>query len=309
MNFLQNKTVSTSFLLLLALAVSCSTEPQQKPIEGAAEYVRKEQQPEFPVPAPYSSMKYKVVRIDLDRDGYDDAVLTTLSSKMPEVQNMFDSVFVYQYSEATQSFDRKTAAAVYYGSTVEMLDLNGDDHPEALVYTNAGGNDPVVGNGLTVLSYTRDGYTTPIALDGGDPEVVTLDAQPKPVVAIKVFSDYWPDNLSHAESVRFLDSLIILRNITASEKDGLEKRLFQQVLAEVEAEYQQAKNRYAERQDDESAVEVYSAAVRVIKYYDKLGMQDSIRKLSETEGKFWRGALPPENQNALKQLSTPGSSS
>lgn len=309
MNFLQNKPVSALLLLFVFLVVSCSTEPQQKPIEGAGEYMRKEQQPEFPVPAPYASMKYKVVRIDVDRDGYDDAVLTVLASKMPEVQNLFDSVFVYQYSDSSHSFVRKTGTAVYYGSTVEMLDLNGDEHPEALVYTNAGGNDPVVGNGLTVIEYTRNGYTTPVTLDGGDPEVVTIDAQPKPVVAIKVFSDYWPDNLSHAESVRFLDSLIILRNITATEKTALEQRLFQQVLAEAEEEYRQAKNRYAERQDDEAASDVYGAAVRTIKYYEKLGMQDSIRKLSESEGKFWRGALPPENQNVLKQLATPGSSS
>lgn len=309
MNFLQ-KTALPSFLLsLVFLMAACSTEPRQKPIEGAPEYVRKEQQPDFPVPARYSSIRHNVTRVDIDRDGYDDAVLTVLSSRMPEVQSMFDSVFVYQYNDSLQSFTPKFGSAVYYGSAVEMFDLNGDEHPETLIYTNAGGNDPVVSNGLTVVTYANGSYTTSVMLDGGDPEIVTIDVQPSAVTAIKVFGDYWPDNLSHAESVRFLDSLIVLQPMPASEKKALEERVFRQALAETEEEYRQAKNRYAERQDDEAAYNVYSAAVRMLRYYANLGMQDNITQFRTAEWKFWRGALPPSNLNVLKQMSTPDSSS
>ena len=254
-------------------------------------------------------MQNNVVRIDINRDGYDDAVLTVLSAPIPDAKAVFDSVFVYEYTEADDSFGRKYGAAVFYGSAVETLSMDDDEHPEILVHTDAGGNDPIVGRGLTVVRFQNGTYGNALQLDGGNPEVMTFDAGGMSIPAVKVYSDFWPDLLSHAESVHFLDSLIVLKTVPDSVRRSMEHQVFSQVLDEAERDYARAKNAYAERQDDEAAYQVYDAAVRAVKYYRRLDMPEKINTFRSQELKFWRGIMPAENVNILNQLSSPGSSS
>lgn len=303
-----------AFLITLSFGVcllaSCSSEPSQKPIENTSTYVRKEQQPEFVVPAPYSAMPHAVKRADINRDGYDDAVLTVMGdTKALDTPNAFDTVYVYQYNESLSTFEQKFRTAVYFGSSVDILDADGDEYPEVFVYTDAGGNDAVVSNGVNIVRY-RDGvYSPALVLDGGAPEVISVDVVGQPVVVVKVFGDYWPDVLSHAESVNYLDSLVIFRPLSDSIKASIVHMLFQQALADAEQEYAQAKNAYAEQQDDEAAFAVYSAAVRIAKYYNAVGMPDKLPALRTKEWRFWRGIMPEENLNILKQLTSPQASS
>ncbi len=309
MSFIRKSSVSVVIGTCVVLLAGCSTEPRQKPIEGGSDYVRHENQPAFTVPEQYASMKSDVVRVDINRDGYDDAVVTVLSVPVPDTQAGFDSVFVYEYNQSGDSFDRKYGAAVYYGSVVEMLNMDDDEHPETLVYTNAGGNDPIVGRGLLVVQFRNGTYGSALQLDGGNPEIATLNAGNLSVPVIKVYSDFWPDQLSHAESVHFLDSLIVLKTVPDSARSSLERQLFSQVLEDAERDYARAKNAYADRQDDESAYQVYNAAVRTVKYYQRLKMQDRINAFRSQEWKFWRGVMPEVNINVLNQLTASGSSS
>lgn len=310
MNFMQKYAFHIVLALSAYILVSCSSEPSQKPIEGAPSYVRKENQPSFSVPAPYSAMRSGVKRVDLNRDGYDDVVLTVMGdTHAADVENRFDTVFVYQYSEASSGFEQKFHTALYFGSSVDVLDVNGDEYPEVLLYTDGGGNDAIVNNGLTIVQYRGGAYRTLLVLDGGAPEVLSVDAAGQPVVAIKVFGEYWPDILSHAESVSYLDSLVVFRTLSDSATSSVKQQIFQQALSSAEEEYAQAKNVYAEQQDDEAAFGVYSAAVRMIKYYEALEMWEKIPALRTKEWKFWRGIMPEENLNILKQLTLPKSSS
>lgn len=291
--------------------VSCSSELSQKPIENTSTYVRKENQPEFTVPTPYSALRNGIKRADINRDGYDDVVLTVMGgAEAADVPaDRFDTVLVYQYNEASSTFEQKFRLAVYFGSSVDILDADGDEYPEIFIYTDAGGNDAIVNNGVTVVRYRTGTYSSALVLDGGAPEVLSVDVAGRPVVVVKVFDDYWPDVLSHAESVSYLDSLIILRTLSDSVKASIVQMLFQQALTEAEQEYAQAKNVYAEQQDDEAAFAVYSAAVRIAKYYEILGMPDKLPALRTKEWRFWRGIMPEENLNILKQLTSPEASS
>ncbi len=309
MNFIKSNIVPIVLGACAVLVAACSTEPRQKPIEGGSDYVRHENQPSFTVPEQYASMKSDVVRVDINRDGYDDAVVTVLSAPLPDTKAEFDSVFVYEYNQSSDAFDRKYGTAVFYGSAVEMLNMDDDEHPEALVYTDAGGNDPIVGRGLIAIRFRDGAYSSALGLDGGNPEVVTLNAGSVSVPAIKVYSDFWPDLLSHAESVHFLDSLIVMKTVPDSVRSGMEHQVFSQALEEAQRDYARAKNAYADRQDDEAAYEVYDAAVRTVKYYQRLGLPDKINAFRSQEWKFWRGVMPAENVNVLNQLTSPGSSS
>lgn len=254
-------------------------------------------------------MKSDVLRVDINRDGYDDAVVMLLSKPIPDERAVFDSVFIYEYVQNSDEFERKYAIAVYYGADVEAVSLDDDEHPEVLVYTDAGGNDPVVGRGLEVIRFRGGSYSSALQLDGGNPEFVTLSAGRVSLPAVKVYSDFWPDVLSHAESVAFLDSIIVMKNVPDSVRTTAVRQVFSQVLDEAERDYARAKNAYADRQDDEAAYQVYNAAVRTVKYYQKLGMPDKISTFRSQEWKFWRGVMPEENVNVLNQLTSPGSSS
>lgn len=309
MNITRNTSLAVLVGALAALLSACSTEPRQKPIEGASDYVRQENQPDFSVPAQYASMKNNVVRIDINRDGYDDAVVTVLAAPVPDTQAAFDSVFVYEYVQNSDSFERKYGSAVFYGTSVEMLDMDADEHPEVLVYTDAGGNDPIVSKGMMLVRFRDASYRNILQLDGGNPELTTLNEGGSALPVVKVFSDFWPDLLSHAESVHFLDSIIIVKNVSDSVRAGIERSLFGQALEEAERDYARAKNAYAERQDDEAAYSVYNAAVRAVKYYRKLDKPEKINAFRSQEWKFWRGVMSEENVNVLNQLAAPGSSS
>lgn len=284
--------------MLCSFLYGCDDNNDREPIDKpTGTYVHQPDQPQFSIPPAYTARQHDVQRVDINRDGWDEAVLVVYADNALESRIGFDSLFVFEYQPDLKTFEPKFRQKYFFGRTVEARDIDQDMYPELLVFADGGGNDPVESRGLSVVSYKEGGYREVLVLDTGDPDALVLDSLG--TMGVLVYAEYYPSELSHAESVRYLDSVIILQPLSAEQKAAVIQQTYLKELEKSRKEYATAKELYAGKQDEEAAFAVYTAAVHELLYLQKTGQVEEIKTFRTKEQKFWRGILPEEYLDAL----------
>lgn len=279
---------------------NCDSDQQKKPIDAPNTNVRGQNSPAFTLPERFASLKNEVRRADLNHDGYDDAIVMTYPNDSYESVIGFDSLFIYQYLPDSSKFALKFQRAYYYGANLDVKDLSKDSFPEIYIFTDGGGNSDVASLGLTVIGYKSGSYIETLSLDNGAPQIIQLGSDT--AFAVLVQNEYWPQEISHAESVSYVDDIHPLSASLAFKKDSVVAWKFQSEFATAQKDYASAKEKISQKKDDDAAFALYSAAVRQIIYERKLKMDKEVISWFSGEQKFLKGVLPQEYTAALNDL-------
>jgi len=103
---------------------------------------------------------------------------------------------------------RGSAEEDFYGESLDLVDYTDDGRPEVVVYTNLGGNDPLICCGLVVLEPTPGGlaelYYEPLSAP------FAVDADSDGVTEIFTFTAYAPDFVvGRAYRASFIDRVFV----------------------------------------------------------------------------------------------------
>ncbi len=196
-----------------------------------------------------------------------------------------------------------------YGREIEVLDLTGDGRKEIVIHTSTGGNDLIASDGLCVVGAVDGALRETLRFESGAPEIVSLPSTDTTVTdsvaTILLHASWWPFELSHAESVAYVDSLVFPGPVSAAQAQQLVDDWFRRKSVEMREKYEAALQHLGANSEDVSVqFDVYAAAVQFLQYAGRLSDSD-LRPWFEIESANWKALLPEDYRAALKSLMFP----
>lgn len=228
----------------------------------------------------------RVLRPDIDKDGYDDVIV--LFGKNVNSKNNFDSIKVYHFNPATNSYRQSPKYKFERGERVELKSVTNDTIPEILVYTDEGGTSLTGSRGLVIIGLMPEGFTVLRSYDGGNPKLVSFHIDS--VRAFAISSDY-SKGTSRSEVIPFVDSLDFIAPIDQVSKKQYEDKYFLDLVTLKYREYVNSKSLLQQNKNNNSS-KLYRFAIEYLLYQSKLNNQDKIDQFLQQEKSFLQTVLP-----------------
>ncbi len=196
-----------------------------------------------------------------------------------------------------------------YGREIEVRDLTGDGRKEIVIHTSTGGNDPIASDGLCIVADVDGTLRETLCFESGAPEIVSLPSPDSTAVdsvaAILLHGSWWPFELSHAESVAYVDSLAFPGPVDTAQARQIAYDWYRRKSVEMREKYEVALQHLAANSEEVSVqFDVYAAAVQFLLYARRLSDSD-LRPWFEIESANWEALLPEDYRAALKSLMFP----
>lgn len=228
----------------------------------------------------------RVLRPDIDKDGYDDVII--LFGKNNKSKNNFDSIKVYHFNPATNSYRQSPKYKFERGERIELKSVTNDTIPEILVFTDEGGTSLSGSRGLVIIGLMPEGFTILRSYDGGNPKLVSFHLDS--VRALAISSDY-TKGTSRSEVIPFVDSLDFIAPIDASSKKQYEEKYFSDLVTLKYREYVNTKS-LIQQNNNGNSNKLYRFAIEYLLYQTKLNKQDKIDQFLQQEKSFLLSVLP-----------------
>jgi hypothetical protein len=265
-------------LALTVLITGCRETNQSDPLPFTPI-----QQPVFTMPQDYSGTPYQLLRADLDLNGYEE-ILALISTQTAEEQG-FDSLVVFQYDTASKQFSRIHNSSFDRGKRVEVTNVNDDEYPEILVYTDAGGLSSMASSGLSILSGRSGAVALLRTFSEGRPRVVQIG--PDSVLAISLLTNYG-NILLKSQEVPYIDSLLFLKALDPDRERALKSEFLRTEISRTKEEYMGFKSAFNIKKTDETRFQVYSMAVQILLYYRMLDDMAEMNRWYQQEQQYWK---------------------
>jgi len=228
----------------------------------------------------------RVLRPDIDKDGYDDVIV--LFGKYSNSKNNFDSIKVYHFNPATNSYRQSPKYKFERGERIELKSVTNDTIPEILVFTDEGGTSLSGSRGLVIIGLMPEGFTILRSYDGGNPKLVSFHLDS--VRALAISSDF-TKGTSRSEVIPFVDSLDFIAPIDASTKKQYEDKYFSDLVTLKYREYVNTKS-LIQQNNNGNSNKLYRFAIEYMLYQTKLNKQDKIDQFLQQEKSFLQSVLP-----------------
>ncbi|MBL0173900.1 MAG: hypothetical protein IPP94_01330 [Ignavibacteria bacterium] len=253
---------------------------------------------------PYDTARVIVdtVRIDLDRDGISELVVTSRDKAIapdPLLPKTFDRLEVFRFDTARKVFTTFFIDPVESGSAVTFTDVTRRGLAEIVVTTNAGGNDPIASQGMSVFGSKADGrFTIIFYANSGAPEIRDLNGDRVP--EILVTEEYW-GVMSHDEAIAYTASVHSFDGNEFVENNLRFSAHFDAEIGRCRAAYQRAKTAKGKSAADFS-FETYKAFTELLLWLIAKGDLYEVRRVWGVEKQFLSLRLSAEQYEDLDGL-------
>lgn len=270
------------FLCIASLMISCDKSAnKEQPLKDFVLVPR----PDFMYEGDTTKIQ-RILRPDIDKDGYDDVIV--LFGKNINSKNNFDSLKVYHFNPATNSYRQSPRYKFERGERVELKSVTNDTIPEVLVYTDEGGTSLTGSRGLVVIGLMPEGFSILRSYDGGNPKLVSFHLDS--VRALAISSDF-SKGTSRSEVIPFVDSLDFIVSLDEGTKKQYEDKYFLDLVTLKYREYVNSKSLLQQNKNSNSS-KVYRFAIEYLLYQTKLNNVDKIDQFLQQEKSFLQSVLP-----------------
>lgn len=302
-------TVQTAQYLRFALALiagaciyaACSDSSEEKPIGGNA----MTRSVPFSTPTEYSVRKTDIQRMDVNGDGFEDALLMIFPKDSLDARIGFEVLRIYEYDSLKNQFSSAFEGKYFYGKTVEQRDLDNNGKAELCIRTDGGGNSAIASRGMSVVGKQAGKYITLASFDFGNPDFVMLMGDSSKgisnTMALVSNDEYFPEYLPPTETVIVPDSIVVF---AATPEAAFRQRLeyIQSAAEKAQNRYNDAVKRVQNNRSEQALFTVYSEAVITMRLLGKLSTTKQLQDFIAKERPFWRASLPKRFHNALDDL-------
>ena len=240
----------------------------------------------------------RILRPDIDKDGYDDVIV--IFGKNVNSKNHFDSIKVYHFNPATNSYKQSPKYKFERGERVEVKSVTSDTIPEILVYTDEGGTSLSGSRGLMIIGLMPEGFSTLRYYEGGNPKLVSFHLDS--VKAFAISSEY-NKSTSRSEVVLYVDSLDFINTIDPVLKERYSKQYFTDLSTLKYREYVNTKSLILQDKNTNSS-KIYRFVVEYLIYQTRLNKTESIEKFLLDEKPFLQSVLPNSQTELILAFST-----
>lgn len=306
-------------LALIVLAVACAPS-EEKPIAGQRAFVKP-----FEIPSEWRARKTDVRHLDITGDGLEDAIVMLYRADSSKLARGFETLVLYRYEPASQTYVEVFRQQYFYGTSVDVRDINHDGAAEVIVKTDGGGNSALASQGMSIIARSQppatqrsdgavqqenknnteqSGYKGTFreinALDEGAPEL-TYSGQDSTAVVLS-YTRFTPDYSPESDAIRFVDSVLVLSE-SAERREQIRKQVFQELAARTAQQYRQTKTLLSIKHNDTKAVDdLYTFAAAQLFYLRKLGQVKEAQAFRATEQQYWRTVLADDAVQALLSI-------
>lgn len=285
-------TVATKGLLLLAAAVcavSCSEGIEKQPEngEGAVDLAS---QAAFALPPSVDSARATVVRIDVNGDRWEDAVVMMKPVSDAERELGFDTLFVYEYIPNARAYKVSLQREYFYAKEVSTLRAK---ESYFQVWTDAGGQSAVSSRGAEIFRLVGGKLSSLYRAEEGNPEVMRLGAD-SATLAIAIREEFWPSLLARAEAIEYVDSLALLEG-DAEAFNGHVQAYFSALYAQAAAQLEELMSGAGA----DSQFDLYQAAVHTALYAQRCGKAAEAKARIVSKKSVLRKKLPADYYEAV----------
>jgi hypothetical protein len=295
------RTAFPSFLLcwcILSASIyaGCNEqESEQKPIAEASP----SRTIPFATPSELASRTIDTRRVDVNRDGYEDAIVTVFPKDSLGARIGFETLRIYTYDTTKRQFQQAFQGTYYYGTMVDVRDLNHDGTPEICIRTNGGGNSAIASLGMAIISKKAGKYVPLATFDVGNPELITLAGDS--TAALLSNDEYYPEYLPLSEAVIVPDSLIVFAE-SAERAMTLRVQFYTDAITKARQRYDQAKTIVGSNRSPQALFAAYSEAVVLMRLLSKIPDATPLQEFITKERPFWRAMLPKRLHDALDDV-------
>lgn len=253
---------------------------------------------------PYDSSRIILdsIRVDLDRNGIDEFVITSrdaFEQSNPALPRQFDRLEIFAFDTTRGVWGSLFVDPVQNGETVEFRDITRRGKLEILATTNTGGNDPVASTGLAVYGFRKDGSLSVLFVaESGAPEIRDIDGDDVP--EILVTGQYWGVT-PRADVVAYTAEIHSFNGSEYAENNIRFRAYYDTRIAEGRAEYTRlavASGRF----DAVRAAALYDSFLRYVVWIIAKGDLYAVRTVWNTEKQALEQRLDAEQFEDLDGL-------
>ncbi|MDH7515192.1 MAG: hypothetical protein QHI48_04880 [Bacteroidota bacterium] len=253
---------------------------------------------------PYDSTRVIVdsIRMDLNRDGKSEFVVTSYDATMPWdplLPARFDRLEIFTLDPRRGGFRSAFVDPVENGASVSVEDVTKNGMLEIVVRTDAGGNDPIASTGLAVYGCRSDGsFTVLFVSTEGAPEIKDIDGDARP--EILVTGQYWGVT-PHADVLVFTAEIHRFDGEKFVEDNRAYAAYFDAEISRARAEYERLKSAKVQR-DAEASERLYRAFASLALWVVAKGDLYGLRTLWNNERQMLAARLSQDQFDDLDGL-------
>jgi len=287
------------FLLVVSIGgyvSGCESSSEEKPIAGSGAYAMP-----FTLPKEFSAFKADIRRLDLNGDGFEDALVALSRADSSKLVRGFEQFVVFQYDSTKRTFAPAFRQHYFYGTSFDVRDVNGDGKREICVMVDGGGNSRIASQGMAVIGRDEQGnYREITALDEGAPELTRTGADSTNVIL--AYQSFEPQYIVQSDATGYIDSIVVFTT-DAVQAAQIRRQVYEEYLLKAEKRYIEAKSTLTIRKTDSPAsADVYAYAAAQMQYMKKLGLTKQCKAFRSREQAYWRQMLEDEYVQALTEL-------
>lgn len=289
-----------TFVISCALVfLRCGNTEEERPIvpAGGTAYT-----PPFELPQEFSGKKHDIRRVDVNGDGFQDALVSLYRDSSRLVRG-FETLLVYEFDSTLKKFSAQFQGKYYYGTAVDTRQLLRDNTMYLVVATDGGGNIPVLSRGLVILQRKQGKWSEILNFDDGSPEILTVgqDSASRTMVLVANFH-YRGEFLPESDLITYPDSVVVFHHDSAI-VEQVSRQIYEEELIRSQGSYRHAKAYLSTRPNDPRGIsDLYAHAVIQVALMRKLSRLKDLRLLYSRELPYWRGVLPAEYRESLQDF-------
>ena len=275
---------------VLLFASACGGREQERR-DDAADSSRHSMLPALP-----GAVLVDSIRIDLTGDGIDELVVTSRvadSVDDPLLLDRFDRIDIY--SQGVSGYRRLFVDAVEYGLQLTFDDVTGDSIADIVVRLDAGGNNPIEGQGMQIYGLdAHDALALLFLSPDGAPMLRDLNGDGMKEVLL---SDQFWGMMSHSEVIGYTSEVYTLADgmyVFANERFSA---WYDGMLRERRREYERARRAAATR---DGRVLLYRRAAEYLVWNLARGGVEQLNRVWNTERVFLSQRLGEEQFSDLE---------
>lgn len=296
------RSISTKVFIIIcctALFLRCGGNEEDRPIipAGAAAYT-----PPFELPQEFSGKRHDIRRVDVNGDGFNDALLSLYRDSSRVVRG-FEMLLVYEYDSTRKTFINHYQDKYYYGTAVDVQQLFRDSSLYLVITTDGGGNNPVISRGMVIIQRKQGKWQEMITFDDGAPEIITTGQDSTSQTSVLVAkSSYRGESLPESDMIVYPDSIVVFHH-NSTMVEQISRQIMEEEIVRSQGAYRQAKAYLSTRPNDPRVIsELYAHAVIQMALLKKVARTKDRNLFYSKELPYWRSALPAEYREAIQDL-------
>jgi hypothetical protein len=298
---MQQRTLFRPFLLcysILSIGIYAGCNDQESAEKPIGNSLLSHMMP-FALPTELAPRTKDTRRMDMNGDGYEDAIVTIFPKDVLGARIGFETLQIYIYDTTKEQFQQVFQGTYYYGTIIDVRDLNRDGTPELCIRTNGGGNSAIASIGMTIISKQAGTYKPLATFDVGNPDIITLSSDS--TSALLSNDEYYPEYLPPNEAVIVPDSLIIFGQ-SPEQATTLRVKFYTDAITKTRQLYEQAKAKVTSKRSPQALFGAYSEAVLMMRLLSKIPDAKPLKEFIVKERPFWRAMLPKRLHDALDDV-------